>query len=216
MSIEVEESQSNFLRGGGIFQMPLAQMYKDGKLSRAYEYHEYPKAITITKGPAREVQKSTETCDKRVLTWTEWVPNEETIIVHSEDEEERVLNGGMTSAALEEQRIGLLNRCRAAGIPTDPTWSAVRLRRELGEALDAPSPGDEMARMKAKLAQLEEMAAMKAKIAELEAKLSGKPADDVDELRGQLADLGIDVDMRWSVRTLRQKLDEATAPGVAA
>lgn len=221
MSESVVMSQENFLRGGGMYQMPMAMLRKRGELPGSYTYQEYPRAIVIVKGPPREVERSAETCDKKTITWKEMVPNQETIIVRSEEEEERVLAGGKTSAQLEEDRLALINRCRANGINVDIGWSNVRLRRELGDALDAPVPGDEMAALKAKMERLEEMAAMKARIAQLEAQLAAPahvPAtemDDPDELRGQLAALGVSVDRRWGQARLREELERATAPKAA-
>ncbi len=177
----IVESQEAFMQRGGIYQLALAKMRKSGAIPKFYTYHEYPKAITIVHGAPVLTQRVTTTCDKEKVHWEELVPNETVTIVHSEEEEERVLRGGQTSAQMEDARQGLLARARSMGVAADPAWSAVRLRRELGEALDAP-PGDDMGALKARLAQLEEMAAMKAKITALELQLAAPDHEPIEEL----------------------------------
>ncbi len=203
---------NRFLRDGGLFALPLQRMREQGIFPQegATPYAEYPKMLRLNPRQV-EVKRTVDLCDgtKTPDVTTKTVYEE--IIVNSEDEEERVLAGGKTSDKVEEERQGLLVRCSHMNIPADPTWSTVRLKRLLGDALDAP-PADEMGALQAKLARLEEMAAMKTRIAALEAQLSDKPPDDIEELRAQLSDLGVDVDLRWNVRTLRAKLDQATAP----
>ncbi len=208
----VAVSTNQFLMRGGAYELPLMQKYDSGEL-KPYEYREYPKMLRLN---ARDVEitRTVELVDGTKQRVVETVRQYDDIIVNSEDEEERVLSGGRTSAQLEEERQGLLVRCSNMNIPADASWSAVRLRRLLGDALDAP-PADEMGALRVKLAALEEMAAMKAKIAALEAQLSGAPAvaeEDPAELRAELQALGVIPDKRWSVATLRQKLEEATAP----
>lgn len=202
---------NRFLRDGGIFAIPLQKMREAGILPAEGQtpYQEYPKALQMNKRIV-EVKRMVELCDKTMVQDVVPTVMFDTIIVNSEDEEERVLAGGKTSDQVEEERQGLLVRCSNMGIAADPSWSSVRLKRLLGDALDAP-PADEMSAMRAKLAHLEELAAMKAKIAALEAQLA-KPADDADDLRGQLADLGITADKRWGLPRLREELDRATAP----
>lgn len=176
-------AQTKFLLNGGGYEMALARMRAKGEIPEQgdYVYREYPKAIRISLGMGEPVVRRTETCKGTEITWTDpAVEMFETIIVASEEEEERVLAGGMTSAQLEDERLGLVNRCRTFNIPVDPSWSVVRLRRELGDALDAP-PGDEMAALKAQVARLEEMAAMKARIATLEAQLAAPEPEPVRE-----------------------------------
>jgi hypothetical protein len=171
----VAEGQDAFMARGGIYQLALARMRKSGAIPRFYVYHEYPKAITITRGEPVKTARVSISCDKEKIYWDEMVPNEEVIVVNSEEEEERVLSGGQTSAQIEDARQGLLSRARSMGVPADPTWSAVRLRRELGETLDAP-PVDTMGRLEAELAGLKKMQAMQAEIAALRAQLSaGEP-----------------------------------------
>ncbi len=192
MLTEVELSQNKFLMSGGSYELALLKMRKAGTMPTEYIYNEYPKALRISHG-VETVQRRTETCDKGVyVDWVEIRENFEDIIVGSEDEEERVLSGGKTSAAIEEDRMGLIARCHTAGIPVDPSWSAVRLRRTLGDALDAPPPGDNMAALRQQLAQLEEIAAMKAKIAALQAQLAGNsdasieaPIEELGDARGK-------------------------------
>lgn len=205
---------SRFLRDGGIFAMPLQKMREAGIFPSegATPYQEYPKMLRLN-GRSVEVKRNVELCDKTTIqdVRTRMVYDE--IIVNSEEEEERVLSGGKTSPQVEEDRQGLLVRCANMGIPADPSWSAVRLRRLLGDALDAPAPTDEMGALKVKLERLEEMAAMKARIAALEAQLATPaPVDDLDTLRQQLADLGVTPDKRWGAQRLRDELEAGTAP----
>lgn len=170
------EAQDDFLRRGGGYQLGLAQLRAAGVIQREYVFHEYPKVVRISHGfEAAGRERETETCKGTTVKWTER-PAEifQDIVVNSAEEEERVLGGGKTSTQIEEERQVLLSRARSMGVPADPTWSAVRLRRELGEVLDAP-PGDEMGAMKARIAQLEEMAAMRARITELETLLASPP-----------------------------------------
>lgn len=182
----VAEEQIKFLMSGGSYALAMHQMRDKGTMPQSYVYHEYPKAIRISHGMGEPIERETETCKGTTIRWVE-KPTEmfETIIVHSEEEEERILAGGKTSAQIEDERLGLVNRCHSLSIPVDPSWSVVRLRRELGDALDAPA-GDEMGALKAQLAQLEEMAAMKAKIAALQAQIAGTP----DVLEAPIEELG--------------------------
>jgi hypothetical protein len=119
---------------------------------------------------------------------------------------------------MEEDRQGLIQRCRTMGIAADPSWSAVRLRRELGDALDAPAPGDNMAKLEAELANLRKMAAMQAEIEALRAQLGGTRADapreaeEIEELRAQLTALGVPFHHRHGAERLRDLLEAATAP----
>lgn len=182
------EAQDDFLRRGGGYQLALVQLRAAGIIQREYVFHEYPKVIRISHGfEEHGRERETETCKGTTVRWTE-KPAEiiEEVIVASEEEEERVLAGGKTSSQMEEERQGLLVRARSMGVPADPTWSAVRLRRELGEALDAPAPGDSMARLEAELAGLRKMAAMQAEIEALRAQLanpeSPAPEPPIEEL----------------------------------
>jgi hypothetical protein len=122
---------------------------------------------------------------------------------------------------MEEDRQGLIQRCRTMGIAADPSWSAVRLRRELGDALDAPAPGDNMAKLEAELANLRKMAAMQAEIEALRAQLGGqrgavldapREAEEIEELRAQLTALGVPFHHRHGAERLRDLLEAATAP----
>ena len=178
-------AQSKFLMNGGGYELALAKMRAAGTMPEVYTYHEYPKAIRISHGMGEPIERETETCKGTVIRWTE-KPTEmfETIIVNSGDEEERVLAGGKTSTQIEDERLGLINRCHSMSIPVDPSWSVVRLRRELGDALDAPAPGDNMAKLEAELAGLRKMATMQAEIDALRAQLAGPEPGDapIEEL----------------------------------
>jgi len=214
MSGSTSRAQTNFLMQGGVFQAALAKMQEAGTLAADYVYHEYPRMVRLSRG-VQEVERHTETCDKRSITWTERKEVFEDIIVNSEEEEERVLSGGKTSAQMEDERQGLIQRARNLGIPADPKWSAVRLRRELGDALDAPAPGDDMAKLEAELANLRKMAAMQAEIEALRAQVARpavSEADEVEELRAQLTALGVEFHHRHGAQRLRYLLDAATSP----
>lgn len=204
---QLQVAQQKFMMNGGVFEMPLQQLREKGTIDTDYVYREYPKMLRFSQGE-QEFQIPRE--DHKGRTWVETVTKEvfEEIIVNSAEEEDRVLSGGKTSAQVEEERQGLFARCRNAGVLADPSWTTVRLKRELGEALDAP-PVDDLSALKTKLAQLEEMAAMKAKIEALEAQLSGR--DEVSEMRAELAALGVKVDGRWNAARLREELEKATA-----
>jgi hypothetical protein len=217
MSGHIQRAQQHFLLRGGAYEFGLAKLQEDGILSADYVYHEYPKVIRLSRG-TKEFERATETCDKRTITWKETKEVFEDILVNSEDEEERVLSGGKTTTQMEEDRQGLIQRCRTMGIAADPSWSAVRLRRELGDALDAPAPGDNMAKLEAELANLRKMAAMQAEIEALRAQLGGtrtdapREAEEVEELRAQLTALGVSFHHRHGAERLRDLLEAATAP----
>ena len=221
MSSSILAEQFRFLSQGGIYQAGLAKLRDEGKLPLEghYVFKEYPKMLRLNERTT-EVPRIVEYCDGTKKSTVETRTIYDEIEVNSEEEEERVLSGGKTSTQLEEERQGLLVRCANMNIAADPSWSAVRLRRLLGEALDAPAPGNDMQKLEAELAALKKMAAMQAEIEALRAQLSGKPgeaSEDIDDLRSSLTALGVDVDMRWSLKTLRAKLEAATAPeGMAA
>jgi hypothetical protein len=215
MSSSILAEQFRFLSQGGIYQAGLAKMRDAGilPLEGHYVFKEYPKRLRMDERVV-EMPTVVEYCDgtkksvvERRTIWTE-------VEVNSEDEEERVLSGGKTSAQIEDERLGLLQRCRNMGIPADPAWTAVRLRRELGDALDAPAPGDEMAKLEAELTNLRKMAAMREEIAMLQARLSA-PTDEREDIRAELDALGVPYDKRWAVARLREELEAATAPSEA-
>lgn len=207
---EVQHGQQQFLMRGGTYELPLQRMRKEGLIDSEYVFREYPKLLRIN---PREVTKSRamDYCDGRKEVVLETRTIYDDIVVNSEEEEERVLSGGQTTSQMEEARQGLLIRCRANGIPADPSWSAVRLRRELGDALDAPAPTDNMAKLEAELTTLRRMASMQAEIDALRAQMA-RPAEDPEMLRSELTALGVKVDGRWSVARMRDELDRATAP----
>jgi len=208
----VQASQMKYLRAGGPYELPLQQLREKSILPEegATPYMEYPKMLRLDEREVTE-DRIVDLCDgsKKHVTETRTVYTQ--VIVNSEEEEERVLAGGKTSVQLEEERQGLLARCSNMNIAADPSWSAVRLRRLLGDALDAPAPGDNMAKLEAELASLRKMKAMQDEIDALRAQIA-KPADDIDELRAQLADLGVTADKRWGAARLRDELERATEP----
>lgn len=177
-------AQTKYLMNGGPYELALAQMRDKGTMPEAgsHPYQEYPKAIRVSHG-TEDIPRETDTCKGTVQRWTETREKFEDIIVHSEDEEERVLAGGKTSVQIEADRAGLINRCHSLSIPVDPSWSVVRLRRELGEALDAPAPQNEMARLEAELDGLRKIEALQAEIAALKAKQAAREPDEpIEEL----------------------------------
>jgi hypothetical protein len=214
--IEVQESQSAFLARGGIAAIALATMRKDGILPKSYTFQEYPKMVRLSEG-VQSVKRSATTVDKERITWTDEAEMFSDIIVHSEDEEERVLSGGKTSAQIEEDRQALIIKCRAHGIMVDTSWTAVRLRRELGEKMDAPEPVDELSKLQARVAELEALDQARARIAELERRLAmPAEASPKDVIIGQLQALGVEFDRRWSVARLQDELIRAEAEERAA
>jgi hypothetical protein len=176
----IRAAQTKFLLAGGTYELPLAMLRAAGVLPEEYVFHEYPKMIRLTLG-SESVEMKTDTCKGTEIRWTEQREIFEAIVVNSEAEEERVLSGGKTSAQIEDERQGLIMRCHSMGVPVDPAWSAVRLRRELGDALDAPAPGDNVAKLEAELANLRKIAAMQEEIAALKARIA-EPANDIEEM----------------------------------
>jgi hypothetical protein len=212
----VEDATTTFLQGGGVFRLGIAQMKKDGRIPRFPVIKEYPKEIKISEGE-QTFYRETETCKGTTIKWADTTEVFRTVIVYSEEEEERVLSGGQSSVQIEAARLALIQRCRNLSIPVDPNWSAVRLRRELGDKLDAPEetkPADRMGALQAELDTLRRMADMQAEIDALKARLA--PKDDTDDeataMRAELEALGVKVDGRWSNRRLRDELERATAP----
>jgi hypothetical protein len=215
MSIEGEIAQTQFLNMGGTYARVLAKKQKDGELQRDYVFREYPKMLRIQRG-VEDVEWSTETIKGTTVSgWYRDVPIYEDIVVNSEEEEERVMAGGQTSAQVEEERQALIMRCRSFGLKVDPQWSAVRLRRELGDKLDAPEPENRMAALENELATLQKMASMQAEIERLRAQMARPAGDEAEDLRQQLTALGVAVDGRWKLARLREELDAATAPAEA-
>jgi hypothetical protein len=213
MSVEIELSQNNFLMQGGVYARAVMQKIKSGEFPREYVYHEYPKLIRKFRGTQR-VEKSTEIGNGSTKKfWEEEVELWDEIIVHSEEEEERVLSGGKTAAELEEERQGLVQRCRQRHIAIDPAWSAARLRRELGDGgADLPTTGSRVNALAAELDALRQMKAMQDEIAALRAQLAGEVPDEAASLRQQLTSAGVKVDGRWSLGRLQAELERVTAP----
>lgn len=210
---DVVMEQERFLHNGGLYIKALSDKWKSGELTRQYVYHEYPKAIRLNER-TEEVERSTEDVKGKTITWKEKNLTWDEVVVASEAEEERVLSGGKTTGEVEEERQGLIRRCRAQGVNVDPAWSVVRLRRELGDVLDAPEPKDDMAKLEQELAHLRKIAELREEIARLTAQNSA-PVGESDDLRSQLIALGVKVDQRWGVPRLRDELDAATAPKAA-
>ena len=212
MSIEMEMAQREFLASGGPLRRALMKKITDGELSKEYVYREYPKMLRISHG-WEDVECSTEIGNgDRRKAWTEHREIIEEIVVSSEEEEERVISGGKTSKQLEEERQTLLLRAKALGLKVDPSWSSVRLRREMGDKLEAPEPPDKMAALTAELASLRQMADMQLEIERLRAQLSRPVNDEVEAMRAELSELGVTVDKRWGAARLREELERATNP----
>ena len=220
MSYENEMAQTQFLSFGGVLARAIGKKRETGEIAKEYIYREYPKILRISKG-MQKFELSTKTVDKETIYWTEEKEIFEEIVVASEEEEDRVLSGGKTSSQIEEDRQNLIMRCRNAGILVDPSWSAVRLRRELGDKMDAPeasTPAQRLTALEAEAEGLRREAALIAEIAKLRAQnaqmaLGQVPADDdVADLRQQLVALGVTPDKRWGAARLREELDRATEP----
>ena len=224
----MQAAQSQFMRSGGTYGMALAKLYADGVLDDSGAFHEYPKDIHILKGK-KTVQCSTEDRRGKLIEWEEVRDDIETITVHSEEEEDRVLNGGKTAAQIEDDRQSHILQAKARGIKYDPTWSLLRLQKELGIPVAAEQPGafDEVAQLEEQVAKARRALELRAELAALNAQLAEPDAatrewasipnsiaehDDIEAMRLQLQDLGVKVDGRWSAVRLRQELDRATAP----
>lgn len=215
MSIETEMAQQQFLERGGIAARAIARMQENGQMDRRgmYQFREYPKMLHISEG-VQERTYETETIKGAIRSWTVDEEVFRDVIVHSEEEEERVMSGGKTREQVEEERQALIGKCRLHGIVVDMTWSAVRLRRELGEKVDAPDPVNEREKLMLELETLRENQRLRQEIERLKADMAG-PGDDVEDMRGQLTGLGISVDKRWGAPRLREELERATAPNAA-
>lgn len=212
----MQTAQTNFLQQGGVYMGALALLRSQGLIDREYTYREYPKMLHIKKG-TEVIHRMIEDIKGRVREWDETVDLVEHITVHSEEEEDRVLNGGKSAAVIEEERQGLLALAKARGVRFDPSWSTLRLQRELGMdvATDKPAAFDELTALREQVERLEEAARLRARIAELEAETAAStppPSDEVEEMRAELRGLGVHVDMRWGTLRLRQELERATAP----
>jgi hypothetical protein len=203
------KAQTDFMMRGGTYEIALAQHMATGHVQKQYVYREYPKMLYLNPREIEEV-RLVDTCDGRKLESREKRTVFDQFVVHSEEEEERVLAGGRSSVELEDERQTLFARARALNIKADPAWSIVRLKREMGDVMDA-APGNEMAKLEAELTNLRKLAAMQKEIEDLRAQL-GSTADDPADLRSQLTTLGVTVDKRWGTARLREELDRATAP----
>jgi hypothetical protein len=208
MSLEVELAQENFLRQGGVLQRALAEKMKSGEHTRSYVYQEYPKVIRLNERE-EEVEHVTEDIKGRTLRTTSTKRVYDTVTVHSEEEEERVLAGGKTSTEIDQERLDLIQRARNLHIRVDPSWSVVRLKRELGEAMDAPAdgPAEKLAKLAEELSALKRMAEMEAEIERLKSQLSASG----DDLAAKLEAAGVKVDRRWSKQRMTEELERAQA-----
>ncbi len=217
----MQDSQRGFLLGGGAYRNALNKMRTDGLLDAEYVYREYPKMLRVNQR-TETTKRSVVNVDKEKIEWEETREVWDEVIVNSEEEEERVLNGGKTAVQIEEERQALLATAKQRGVRYDPTWSTLRLQRELGvpTASEAPAAFDEVDELRRQVAKAEEALALRAQLAKLNAGLA-EPAivpvdDEVEGLRAQLQSLGVRVDGRWSPARLRQELDRATAPELPA
>jgi hypothetical protein len=118
MSIEIEESQTEFLQRGGTFRMALAAKRKlpphhPEHLSREYQFAEYPKALTFNLG-RRKTDFQTETCKGAVLKWTE--------------EREATITLIVQGFAEEEETHEMFERALELGLEIEPHWTLGLLR----------------------------------------------------------------------------------------
>lgn len=172
MSIEVELSQDQFLAQGGVYMRALAEKKKSGEHAKSFVFHEYPKDIRLNERDedyedvAETIKGATITKHMTRRVW-------DTVTVHSEEEEDRVRAGGGSAADAEDERLELMQKCRNLHIRVDPTWTVVRLRRELGMEMDKPvrakSADEEFDDLEAQMERLLKKKEMRAKIAALEA-----------------------------------------------
>ncbi len=213
-------AQENFLRTGGPLAAVLQHKYETGELSSNYEYQEWPKWIANPRARVEKVKRHTEVIRGNGTTTIEWeeeVVVDPHVLVHSEEEAERVRTGGMSDGEIEESRQKLIHEAKVRGIRVDPSWGIARLEEMLGqrplEAIASLQAQAEAQQQKIDL--LQRLADQERMIAELQAQLAGRqqpPADERDELRRQLQSLGVEIDMRWGAQRLRDELDEATRP----
>jgi len=200
------------MANGGPLAGVLESKYQSGELKREYVYQEYPKYIRISKGKQTVHRSTTALRGKNEVEveWDEEVEMFDEHWVNSEDEEEAVLSGGKSQIQLETERQQMISDLRSRGMQVDPTWTYVRLQREMG----AMPPREAVEALQRKVEALESEAKLRARIAELEAQLNEKPAmasmaqvDETEALREELRLSGVDVDKRWSLATLRQKVE---------
>lgn len=208
MAISIE--QRNFLSRGGVFAGILEEKRNKGEMVRPedYQYQEYPKYIRIPRGTKTVKRVTTAIRGKNEVDveWDEEVELFDEHIVNNEADEEAVLSGGKSAAQLEQERSEMIASLRSRGINVDPTWTTVRLQREMG----AMPPREAVEALAAKVEVLEREAALRARIAELESQLTAPVAhshDETEDLREHLRRSGVDVDRRWSLATLRQKVE---------
>jgi len=209
-------TQTNFLRDGGTYAAILQQKYESGELNPEYVYREYPKLLRISRG-MQQFEMGTDIIRGSQVVPKEWTEEREVfdeIVVHDEAEEERVLNGGKTTEQVADEHSALIAQARARGLKIDPSWSMVRIQRELG----TQPVNESVVQLQRQVEDLEEKAALRRRIAELEAAAAGRapPAaateDEVTQLRASLKEYGLHVDMRWGLPRLREELDRVTQP----
>lgn len=225
-TILMQQAQDTFLLQGGLFAAPLARMRASGLLEPAGTYHEYPKMLYIKTGEFEDVQCFTEDVKGKQVTWTEKRETIHSTIVNSEEEEERVLNGGKTAPQIEEERLTLLAQAKGRGVRVDPSWSLLRLQREMGVPTAETAPGhgavfDEIENLKDQVRRAEEALALRQKLKELQEMLNA-PAEEpapmhgetveISALRRELNDAGVKVDGRWSLQRLREEVERVTSP----
>lgn len=218
-SVDITFAQDEFLHKGGLFleamktKAKIKEQRRRAGLPDDDGYQEYPKVVRLNQREV-ELDRSTEDVRGKTINWKEKKTVYDEITVSSAEEEDRVLSGGKPTKDMEEERLGLIRRCQTAGLRVDLSWSAVRLRKELGEKLDEPEPVDREGALEAELAQLRRIASMQAEIAALKAQVNQPAAtDEADGLRAELTALGVAVDKRWGLPRLREELEAATAPG---
>lgn len=205
-------SQRNFMANGGPLAGVLEAKYQSGELQREYTYQEYPKYIRIPRGTQTVTRTTTAIRGKNEIDvqWEEEAPVYDEHWVNSEEEEEAVLSGGKSQLQLETERQQMISDLRSRGMQVDPTWTYVRLQREMGSM----PPREAVEALQRKVEVLENEAKLRARIAELEAQLNEKPAlasmaqvDETEALREELRQAGVAVDKRWSLATLRQQVE---------
>lgn len=179
--------QLKFLRNGGLYEIPMRLLRQqgllpqEGKTQSGQDYQEYPKQIS---------------------------PG---VLAHSEEEEERLLSGGLSNEALEEERQVLIRRARQHKIIVDDNWSTVRLKRELGMKLDeAPGADNRLAQLQAELAHLNKIKELEAQIAAMKAGETVAEEISESEMRAELIAVGVQVDGRWSSKKLREVYEQHT------
>jgi hypothetical protein len=165
------QANEEFLRTGGIYRMPLRQLYEKGILTPVTERIEYPKALNLSLG-VKEFARATEAIEHGQVITKRWVERREVVAAATVSDSEE-----------ESATLAAFALAPGLGVQIEEDWTAERIRYQVSLAQRVAGGSAKASPVRVHLAAdpadraLERVRELEARIAEMEAKASEKPAE---------------------------------------